>query len=73
MLMLEEDTWLASLGGTVDQLIWGMASSDFLGRSVNIQDSMKMFVPIELFFIGQFVRNTPMTLFVAFAWPFSCG
>jgi hypothetical protein len=73
MLMLEEDTQLASLGGTVNQLIWGMASSDFVGRSVNIQDSMKMFVLIELFFIDQFVRNTPMTLFVAFAWPFSCG
>jgi hypothetical protein len=73
MLMLKEDIWLASLGATVNQLKWGMVGSDFVGRSVNIQDHMKMLVPIGLILIDQLVRSGPMTLFVPFAWLFPCG
>jgi hypothetical protein len=54
MLMLEENTRLASLGATINQLKWGMAGSDFVGHLVNIQDHMKMLVPIGSFFNDQF-------------------
>ncbi len=54
MLMLEKNTRLASLGAIVNQLKWGMANSDFVGHSVNIQDRMKMLIPIKLFLIDQF-------------------
>ncbi len=58
MLMLEENTWLASLGAIVNQLKWGMVGNDFASRSVNIQDHMKMFIPIKLFLVDQFGEDS---------------